>query len=223
MWDARLSRVDVGANLIVSQPVATMLTSIEIKPRARVGTYQGTVYIKNDPRTLRFYDKRAEVLKKGRVVPHAGKHVLRYELRIKSVKSEISVPAQDGHKPDIWLSDLKDPEVFVRLANAWRAHFHEIRFKAAVDISTVTTPTELREALAVHGLHVVGSAQDLRDVIDANYQNGRLKRHQRDGLKALITKLTSDGEGPLLTDVEAEFRAAVDQAYTDTLAALRSE
>ncbi len=168
---AAVRRVDVAANLLLAYPPAEYARALADVPRAaRLQASPGSVVFRNTVREVAFYDKGAELAAKGRAVPEewAGRHVLRYELRLKRQLSR-----EFGRT--VRAADLAEPAFHNGLVERWRDRYATVRTRRPLRLLRATGTRELRDALALRGVEAEGGPHAVRAAIDAARASGTVE------------------------------------------------
>ena len=124
MEDAKITRMDVGASMIVSHPVECILNHIGHRPYTNRAPYPSGLYywLWSNSGAMHFYDKIKEALKKREPIPkeYRGRHVMRYELRYMNRLSQLlKVPEVTG-------SMLYDEAFYNMLRQRWAEEYMKI-------------------------------------------------------------------------------------------------
>jgi hypothetical protein len=192
---ARVSRLEIGANIITARPVSVYLPLLGEAGRykrsvLRMGNGQG-VYYTVGGRTLAFYDKVREC--RARHVPlpeiHRGRHVLRYELRFaRRLPSQLKVPA-------LTASMLFDEAFYRGIMERWRAEYFAIRRERehAMNADAVRDVRAFKDQLAAMQVHAMGGASVVLEMIDGWKREGRLTKMQSQRLRSAVRELGSLG------------------------------
>ncbi|MEO1075539.1 MAG: hypothetical protein AAFX41_06185, partial [Bacteroidota bacterium] len=179
---AKVLRLDVFADFVLSRPVADYLLHLLDGPRyQRVSYDQVGKRYELKWRHLVFYDKVAELKRKRGLVPEAwvGKYVLRYEMQMRRR------PNRQLALDRITFADLADESFCSHAADRWQTEYHRIskRRDYVGGVSAETFKVDLQCA----GLRVVGldavetiltSAFDQGTIPEWKYY--RLRRWARD-------------------------------------------
>ncbi len=170
--DARITRLEFGVCIELSQPVADYTSRLVQPPRTVVSRHGSTAVFHLKQRQLSFYDKRAEVLAKGGAVGSKwGPHVLRYEVRLaKSVVEQLGRPVTCG--------DLCHPDLYSLLGDGLLGYLEGVSFEERPILAYARTKSELREVLARLGLDAAGGLGAVLSTIDGHRQGGLVEREQ---------------------------------------------
>jgi len=143
---ARVSKLEFGANFVMLHPASEYIKALGLMPRLQRFKYGDTVYYrhrgKQKPKELVFYDKIADANAKGMPTPagFAGLNVLRYEMRVNSIKSVTKWAAVEG-------ATLSDADFYRRLAKIWSNYYFLIKKQPQmkIDVSKIATPRDAIE------------------------------------------------------------------------------
>ena len=202
LLDARVTRLDIGANLPVSRPVEEYTAALRPPPRHTEVRVRDTAYFKTETRELALYDKIAEAIRRGTPIPEAFRdtHGLRYELRLRRVSRELGRLVTAGM--------LAEPAFQEELRAEWLRRFDTVRFAPAVRIERPVDVKGLREELAARGVEATGGTAAAVHAVRVAEASGVLTRHQRYAQTRWLEALAPAG-AVAMADVAAELREAV--------------
>ena len=204
VYGSRVYRLDIAANLVVPRPPADHLPALVDVPRAARQRYSPTsLAFVNRTREVAVYDKLAEIVEKGGVVPSelAGRHVLRYELRLKrDVKGAFGRP--------ITAADLTRPSFHSEMARVWANRYETVRTEPVVELGSPGTVPAFVGALARLGAASVGQPRVL-DAVDGLLACGVVSADMRGKMRRRLGELMADPDYATESDVAAELALAV--------------
>ena len=209
----RLTRLEVRVDLHLPRPVASYADACE--DDARVPTWRvgrSTIYHKGGKLEVRLYDKVEETLRRGARPPESylGAHVARVEC----VLHRGGVPRYLGASKDdegvVRAGLLADPAFRDDLVGLWAGQARRLRFRrvAHPDFVPDNATDRMRWHAAQHMLATGGPEAEAAR-IDADYRAGRLDYQPRKDQKEAVRALCRDARYTSVSDLEAEFAAAV--------------
>ncbi len=206
---ARITRLEFGVCVELSQPVADYTSRLVQPPRTRLRRHGSTTAFHQAQRVLVFYDKRAEVEATGGVVDTSwGLHVLRYEVRLlKAVGKQIGRPLTAG--------DLCHPELYALLGDGLLGYLEGITMEERPVLPEVATAAELGRVLARLGLDTAGGLSPMLGTIDARRKAGHVGRENASRQRRYVRDLHADesvraqAPAPLHAELVASIATAV--------------
>lgn len=210
--DARVYRLDVAANLVVSRAPADYLPALVHVPRAARNQWTPTsLAFVNKTRQLSFYDKLAEITAKGGEVPEAlqGLNVLRYELKLMRQLTKVF----DG---PVTAVDLTTPDFQARLSQVWFARYQTVRTEPVVELGEPKTIPALTSSLARLGIASVGQPRVIA-ALDGLRAAGAVSADMRGKMRRRVGELMTNPAYVTESDVAVELAAAVLAAASTSL------
>jgi hypothetical protein len=175
MSQARITRIDVAANLIMQHPTAQYYEVLGgCRYFDRVETSESTLTYRNrnkdTRRTLLFYDKIREVEARGGVIPDVfrGSNLLRYESRW-----DRRLPRQ-LREPEITASTLYDTRFFCKVIDLWADAYTKIDKKMSMKVdamSEIKTVGDMVDHVCAIALQRL-PPDEVRNIIEAAKQRG---------------------------------------------------
>lgn len=201
--DAIVYRVDLAYNFHLKNPLdgyLSKLGDLRYFKKSTIADGQ-TVMYENSRRALVFYDKKAEIKKKGGIIPVDLKevYVLRYELRYKN-----RVKEQFGKV--VKANDLYNEMFYKKAVSMWASIYHLIYKITDKKVIVITgNSRELKNHLMFNGLMALGGEENMYQIIKNNRKMGNIDKHESSRLKKTIKELantpslafTNDGIGEL--------------------------
>ncbi|PAP75073.1 hypothetical protein [Rubrivirga marina] len=210
----RLTKIELAGDLALPRPVGAYADASEDLPGTtpwRVG--HRTAYHKADKFEVRLYDKVEEALDNGRPLPtaHVGAHVGRVEY----VLHRGGVPRYLGHLKDeggvVRAGVLADPEARDELAQVWAARVRDLSFRRVPH--PAYTPENATDRIRWHGVQRILATGGLSAEIariDADRRSDGLTAQQAKDQKETVRKWVLSPRYSSVSDLQAEFEAAVD-------------
>lgn len=191
LHNATLKRIDIGASLIMKQPVSSYLLLLEEKKGRykKTNIADETLYFFNRNRCFAFYDKTKECKKKNReLIPSEfkDKNVLRYELRYYKALAELF------NKKNVILSDLYDIQFYSLLKKRWIKGYFEIIKRRVQNLNKVKNIKSLSDFLILNGVEQVGGYGKTMRMIDVFCKKRNIIPGGKYRLKKRIRELYSD-------------------------------
>ena len=200
MSRAAVTRVDVGASMIVRYPVRVYFDHLGEMARYNRLQQPSGLYYQQSNRVLCFYDKVAEERKRRRATPelYEGRNVLRYEDRITS-----RLP-KTLRAPEVKAAMLYERRFYNRLLYQWRDHYKQIQKinQTNINFQMVNTKKELYRWGLLAGIESIGGqAEMLRQIAEAQ-QRGDLTPKQAYDLRAAVMS-ACEIDGGMITESDA--------------------
>ncbi len=204
LWNADITRLDIGDNLFVKKPVKAYLSHLGEYPRySRLMQPSGLYYTSNTQDVvLSFYDKRAEVRNAGGKVDELfkGYNILRYELRYKRhlqrhLKEERVTAAL-----------LYEERFYMKLLDLWRAAYDRISKVNDVElnVSAMRKRSDLYRAGVLSLVERFGGETAVLQQLKMFQQRGDLTRKQAYDLKAAVRSACKERVGFAVQNKEIE-------------------
>ena len=195
MRQAKVYRLDIGANFIMDRPCNEYQSLLNESPRMTRSTLSAksnSLYFKNGRKTIILYDKVADCQRLKEPIPEvfAGQHVLRYELRYMQ-----NLPSQ-FKRQTVTAQTLYSELFYIETLNKWKESYFAIsrnegyRMKEDIEIKK---PQELLKHFAAIGIQQFGTGQVL-DMLETSRQSGKLSKMQAHRLKHAVKVITSTPE-----------------------------
>lgn len=215
-----VTRLDIAANLRVSNPVPDYFSLLSSLTGYDRRVLKSTLYFQNDSKALLFYDKIREIKAHRRYFDPAlvtwmetagNSNWLRYELQVRKVKNSF--------KCGLRASQLCDPLHFRRLAAQWLRRYKQI-------VTNTTSPTlsmrgngtkAVLNNLIALGIKEAGGYDAVSSSLSQAVKQSRLSSHQASALRRRlkpIVQLDPEAASVLLRD---ELDAKVMKAYNQAL------
>lgn len=190
--DGRISRFDLGANLVLTHRVADYI-QLTSPPRRmhEVGSGPDSTVFKHGRVDILFYDKVAKVKRRhAHLVPRAwaSKNVLRIEVRFKRPALEF--------KRRLSLADLCDDTFWVEAADRWLARTTSVPL--APEVCTVPfapTPSALRSMCAARGVEASGGRVAVLQRISEARSSGVVTATRAKALRRWVASVMVEIEG----------------------------
>jgi hypothetical protein len=187
-------RVDVGATFRMNHPVSNYLAYLESCPRYTTATYPESRMFRNRQKTLIFYDKGIEFLKKeskevkrqlqSRGFRETDNH-FRYELQIQK-KTKMNLGLREFKAKHLY-----DEKVYTKLIELWKKEFDKVKKKREImDFQTegLIKPKQIKESLACVGLEKLGK-QEILEMIKRKYYEGEIKKPDYYRMKSMFEQM----------------------------------
>lgn len=195
MKQAKVQRLDLGANFIMDRPCCEYQSILNECPRMQRSTLSAksnSLYFKNGQRTIILYDKIADCQRLKEPIPEVfeGRHVLRYELRYKK-----NLPSQLKRKA-VTAQTLYSEIFYIEILNNWKKSYDSIsrnegyRMRDNIDIYK---PKDLLRHFAAIGIQQLGTGQVI-NMLETSRQSGKLSKMQVHRLKNTVRQITSTPE-----------------------------
>lgn len=153
LTDAKATRIDIGKNFIVSNPVRSYLRLLEDTRYYNRLEQPDSVYFQNAKRQLIFYDKVKEGKKHSQLIPNEweAKNVIRYELRyLKRVQEQLK-------SGSVNVSQLYQPQFYKMLIDNWMTEFKDLRkMKELRPIENNMTASDFKDFIFAEYINQVG-------------------------------------------------------------------
>lgn len=211
---ARVYRLDVAGDIALACRVSEYQQRLAYVARAHRQQYSPTsVAFINKSRQLAFYDKPAQLRETKQEVPEAmaGKHVMRYELRLlRGLTGLFGNP--------LVASDLADLAVYQRAVVLWRDRYETVQTQSAPALGEPRTVPALVHGLAAEQVAHVGAPAVIA-AVDALHADGLtttdMRRKQRRCVLELATGTTAPED--LTVELHAAVHAAARRAHTSLI------
>jgi hypothetical protein len=184
-------RFDIACNFVMKRPLGDYLSklgSVRYFKKSEISNLQTVIY-SNCNRALIFYDKIAEVKKKGGAIPELfkGKNVLRYEMRFRK-------RIKDQFKKVVTAADLYDEKFYSAAIKQWKSSYFAIsRFNdVAGGLSMVGGVKELESSLILLGMQAIGGGEVVFQQIESAYRMGKIDKQQAHRMKNKIKQVMSN-------------------------------
>ena len=201
-----LRRLDVGANVPLSRPVAEVTGAMVRPPRRRLVTHgPASVEVVTHRHRFAVYDKRAErkAKKGGHVSPVYGPGP------VARVESRHMSRVDDQLRRPVTLGSLLDPAFFDDLGRRLIADTHALCFEPSVPWKMLSLPSELGDWLAAQGMERVGGLEAVLEIIEESKRQGVAVGHQPRALRKKARTIAEAARADDPEDVGREFVAAV--------------
>lgn len=211
MAEAKVSRLDVAKTFVMERPPSDYWRCFLPPPRMnRLDYRNGTLTYFNAQRSIVFYDKFAEIQRKGARSGNEGlsrftdhPNLLRYEVQFKHRLGQVF-----GER-DIRAARLSHPAFYEKVVRKWAAQYFELvrvsSFQRPVGRTTVRSEVAFLAAL---GLRTFGPQQYL-DGITSDLRAGLIDKYQANRKRTKILELLRPGGVPEAGDVLGELAAKV--------------
>ena len=187
---ARVTRLDFGANLLVSGSCCEYLAMLGECGRYKAGwNYQTqTQSYKQKAKELIVYDKIREYKDKGGLIPveFEGQNLLRVEYRLFG-----DVSRQIGWNNKVRLGDLYKEQFYSFVLDKWRNEYYKISKLKDKVMGTITNDSDIITMLASEGLKSRGAGA-IAELIDMLKKRGYETNYPR--LRAKLKALLDRGE-----------------------------
>ena len=194
MKQAKVQRLDIGANFVLSKPCAEYQACLGEIPRMKRSTLtsaQGEgVYFQNSKRTLAIYNKVKDCQKLRQPIPEVfqGRHVLRYELRyMKNISAQLKLQT-------VTAQDLYSEIFYIDILNRWRDCYFSInknegyRMRDDIDIEK---PKDLINYFAAIGIQQLGGTGKVLELLKVSQQSGKLTKQRAYSLRNKVHEITT--------------------------------
>jgi hypothetical protein len=186
---AKLYRLDIGAAMIVKEPVITYLQQLgeaQYFTRAEYG-YTGLLY-KNGLREMAFYDKAAECRKTKQPMPSVfhGHNVLRYEFRY------MKRLGKAFQRPAVYLSNVSEEAFYSEAISKWQHSYKGIVKQRTAKTMQVFGLKDIRHSkdyLAYLGMRSLGGSNEMRSMLKVAQKAKIVDKHQAKRLRGMINEL----------------------------------
>ena len=187
-------RVDIGATFLMNHPVCNYLAYLESCSRYKLASYPESKMFMNGQRTLIFYDKVKDVLKKeSKAVIEQLKqngfretdNYFRYELQIKKKTRKTFGLTEFKAR------HLYDEKVYIKMIELWQREFFKVKKKREImDFKSdgQIKPRDLKESLACVGLEKLGK-QELIALIERKYYSGEIQKQDYYRIKNMFSEI----------------------------------
>jgi hypothetical protein len=202
MDQAKVSRLDLGQNFIVQQPVENYLSHMGILSRAkRLCQFHGLYYNKTNLQLI-FYDKLKEYKQSNDKMPeqYNNKYMLRYELRLlQKLSSLLKVP-------EVTTGLLYNKDFYVNLVKLWHNYYKAIQKINDIDLNfdAIKNKGDLHRTAILNLLKDHGGEIEVTDQIDEALKCKKLTSKQTCDLKAIIIKASEIKKGFVTPNKEIE-------------------
>ena len=210
MGDARVTGLEVTADLTLPSPPAHYLALLGCCSRTQRVEYQGeSVSFRTDARWFTFYDKTAEREKRKKPSPKG--HVIRAEVKYrKRVRHKLGA---DG---PVTLADLHAPSFLRHLVGSWQREYDRVEKRHPP--APLSVGKDFRRSLMLAGVSSLG-ARSIEAQLRAAEKSGTIHRSTMNGRILLIRGLATDPalttESPLVSELDAAVRDAVERALAN--------
>ena len=200
IWLAKVTRMDVAANLIMSYPVGVYLDHLGDLGRAKRLQQPDSVYYQQAAKQMVFYDKIKEEKAHHEPIPelYAGVNVLRYERRAtKRITKVLKVP-------EVRASMLYDRDFYNKMIAQWADDYKAIQKITynSVDFKMIQTKKDLYNwGLSGRSQSIGGQAEMLRQIAEAR-RRGDLTAKQAYDMRAAV-KQACKADGVLVEESDA--------------------
>ncbi len=188
-------RIDIGATFLMNHSVCNYLAYLESCPRYKPVLYPESKMFINGQRTLIFYDKVKDVIKKE------SKHVIQ-QLKTNGVFRETDnyfryeMQIKRKTRKTFGLTEFKarhlyDEKVYIKMIELWQREFFKVKKKREImdfQSEEQINPGVLKNSLASIGLENLGK-QELIDMLTRKYQNGEIQKHSYFNMKKMLLGL----------------------------------
>lgn len=186
MDQAKVSRLDLGQNFIVQQPVENYLSHLGILSRAeRLCQSYGLYYNKTNVQLI-FYDKLEEYKQSNDKIPeqYNDKYMLRYELRLLHRLSSLLKVSE------VTTGLLCNKDFYVNLVRLWYNYYKAIQKINDIDLNfdAIKNKGNLHRAAILHLLKDHGGEIEVIDQINEALECGKLTSKQAYDLRRVIIK-----------------------------------
>jgi hypothetical protein len=220
----RIRRLDVGANLIMEQPVGCYLATLSSAPRCdRIMYSNQTVNFFNGSKCLTFYDKLVELKHRNKdhqlqieqlMVNLGSPNVLRYEYQGRD--------ADNNFRNGLPAHQLTDRGVFVKVIATWKANYHSI-LKCRYTLSPsqgYSTIHDLTNQVLLVGIENIGGIDRLMEQAENLVRGGSIRRHQKSRFKMKLKQISENSNDFATNELVEELDKKVEAAYDNALAML---
>lgn len=208
LLEAKVRRLDIGANVPVPRPVGVYTSAIEPPPRWEMRVAKrGSVVVGTKSNEIGVYDKRSQTELRGLPVDsgYGNGPLARVERRFKGkVDRQLGLPVVAG--------SLLDPEFLDKLGSRLVADVSKVPFRARALPRVVQTTSDLMYGLAVRGLAACGGVPVVMREIDAARAEGDVTTNQGARLRKRVREIQSRERTQDPDDVGREFVDAVRNA-----------
>jgi len=178
--EANVTGLEFGTQFMMRKPVDEYLRKLGDMPKLlRYHFEVGTLYYKHrgrqQPKTLCFYDKKADAMTKGLSIPKgfADANLLKYEMRLNGhLPKQIGVPA-------VQASTLSDSDFYRTLVRKWQSYYfsitklNQLKTDAMSEIKTVSDAFNVLVARLISQSDQTQIAAFLEELKNANVFDDR--------------------------------------------------
>ncbi len=170
-----ISRLDIGQNFILDQPVCNYLNYLgQSRYYTRLEMGANGIEYRNNLKSLAFYDKFEE-MKANKLQPEfSSENILRYELRIKKRTRK-----QLKQSDPITLAQIYDQRFYIDFINLWYKEYQQIekinRMNTTVSHMKAAKPNDIIKLLAAERINEIGLNNVLK-LIDEMGRNEQFAR-----------------------------------------------
>lgn len=218
---AKITRLDLGATLIVRKLVSEYLSFMGECTRMNRGNWSGvngpSVYYQNGQRQFVLYDKKAEVMQKKKPINavYKGQNLLRLELRLtRRVAKQLD-------REKLLVQDIFQEQCYISLLKKFISQYQQVRKLKTLSIKegmAMENTKQLLQQLTLVGLKQLGGEQPLVELLKSEKDAGRLDRQQFHRMKSKLHQLTADPQvidnGDQMTDLIEEINTKVQRAIS---------
>lgn len=206
LGDSAVWRMDVFADLPVLEHPSVYLSLLsELSRHQKVQYGSESVTFRTDRRSLLFYDKQAEQLRKGKPWSDPEWSPLRYEMQLKTrLRAQVGQPVR--------LEDLHDQTLLFCFIRRWESEYARItKVRGLAPPSQGVDPDDYLKRC---GLQCLG-LQNYLHMIRYAYKAGTLKRSRFYTLQAWAKRLAQDpqfaGENDLVSYLDSMVAATAEE------------
>lgn len=208
--DAKVTRIDVSAVLIVDRPPSDYYPFLGNKPRyERLQATSDTLYYNTNKRQLVFYNKFAESKAKGVNIPAAflGENLLRLEARFtERLPKQFNLPMVTG-------TTLTDERFYTGMVKRWGDEYfsiNKLKSITAMDTSSIKTPKDAKDVLFSFLLQNTGVGfveSFIADLKAKNtYTDPKYYTRTKDELEKLINAKINAEKSDLINELDTAVR-----------------
>lgn len=214
MYEATLTRIDYGINLILKHPIHQYISCLVDYPRLEKIQYKDSVTFssKSGSKSFIFYDKLKELKKSLKTefirIPkeYHNQNILRYEMRLESLLK------QNLKSGRVQVKDLFDNNVKKKLLHLWLEGYEKVN-KLSIGIDPIYLLNEhngLLRYLSYHGVERIGYDRIVNNIADLNFdvKNPSVKRSKmKAGLNNLLSEIIENTlDENLMGEIDEEIK-----------------
>jgi len=216
--EAQITRVDVGASIIMKKPVQNYLTHLGSLNYAQRLQQPKSIYYTKKRQTLCFYDKIAEYRQnyRGAQLPelYKGRNVLRYEIRYKRDLSKMF------NVSELKASALYDEAFYINALNLWAEAYNQITKinDYTLNFQLMTTKKNVYKMGLLALMEKAGGYNNLLQQIKAAQTDGRISRKTAYDIRQAFKEATKTDNNILVKDEDV---AELDMKIKEAIAFYR--
>lgn len=190
LLDAKITRIDIAANLEVKKACHYYLNVLKGVPKFKKKGYSNsTLTFYTSRETITFYDKVKEVIKRKEDIPSffRGKKFLRYELRMKS-------NLKNFFGKGIFVREMLTDNIYNTLINRWYKRFNDIEKNSVPTLGTIaenSTQKDFMNRLLVAGIYSIGYNNLLEELESSR---DCLSKNNYSRIKQRLKELTNNND-----------------------------